>query len=266
MNRDHVIPVAPVSLSQQLQVRWPVVTWVDRIIQLIAGFAVAALAVIAGMVSFTHMRVLAAGHGEGGWQAFTFPMSVDGVEIVASLVLLSDRRMGRRSSVLVWVSLAVGTGASMAANVAVAIPDLIGRVISGWPAVALLIAIKLLSGLISHPTPATPAPGRQRRRVPVADRPAASASITVRPPHRGGPERPAARTNVADLVPVVRDICTAITADGVKPTRVVVRQRLREQGVSVSNDRLSLVLQALTEQPDSAAGSGPVRVTTAHHR
>ena len=239
-------------------------------IQVIAGLAVVALAVIAGMVSFTHMRVLAAGHGEGGWQAFTFPMSVDGVEIVASLVLLSDRRLERRSSVLVWVSLAVGTGASMAANVAVAIPDLIGRVISGWPAVALLIAIKLLSGLISHPTP-TPAADRRQRRGPTtdrrsADRPAASASTPVRRSRRSGPDRPTGKAEVADLVPVVRDIYTAVAADGVKPTRVVVRERLREQGVSMSNDRLSLVLQALTDPPGSVAGSGPIRITDAGQR
>jgi hypothetical protein len=42
----------------------------------------------------SHMRLLAGGHGAAGWHAHAFPLSVDGVEIVASLVLLADRRSG----------------------------------------------------------------------------------------------------------------------------------------------------------------------------
>lgn len=37
------------------------------------------------------------------------PLSVDGVEIVASLFLLADRRTGRRSGWLRWAALVVGT-------------------------------------------------------------------------------------------------------------------------------------------------------------
>jgi hypothetical protein len=91
----------------------------DRGIRITAGLAVAVLAVIAGAVSYAHMRVLADAHGETGWQAHAFPLSVDGVEVVASLVLLADRRTGPKPGWLVWAALAVGTGASVAANVAV---------------------------------------------------------------------------------------------------------------------------------------------------
>ncbi len=35
--------------------------------------------------------------GDTGWHAHAFPLSVDGVEIAASLVLLADRHAGRRS-------------------------------------------------------------------------------------------------------------------------------------------------------------------------
>jgi hypothetical protein len=45
---------------------------------------------------------------------------VDGIEIVASLVLLADRRSGRRAGSLPWAALAAGTTASRAANVAAA--------------------------------------------------------------------------------------------------------------------------------------------------
>jgi len=54
------------------------------------------LARIAGAISHRHLRQPAA-HGNTGWHAYTFPLSVDGVEIAASLILLADRRPGRRS-------------------------------------------------------------------------------------------------------------------------------------------------------------------------
>jgi hypothetical protein len=90
----------------------------DSGIRVAAGVTVAALAGIAGAISYSHMRELAAAHGEAGWQAHTFPLSVDGIEIVASLVLLADRRTGRVSGRLPWADLATGTTASLAANIA----------------------------------------------------------------------------------------------------------------------------------------------------
>jgi hypothetical protein len=98
-----------------------------------AGVTVAVLAGIAAAISYSHMRELAAAHGETGWQAHTFPLSVDGIEIVASLVLLADRRTGWSSGWLPWAALAAGAAASLAANVAAAGADLVGRVIGAGP-------------------------------------------------------------------------------------------------------------------------------------
>ena len=64
----------------------------DKWISRAATVTVAGLAGIAGAISYSHMRQLAAAHGDTGWHAHAFPLSVDGVEIVASLVLLADRR------------------------------------------------------------------------------------------------------------------------------------------------------------------------------
>jgi hypothetical protein len=58
------------------------------------------------------------------------------VEIVASLVLLADRRAGRKSGWLPWAALTVGTAASLAANIATADAGIVSRVIAGWLAVA----------------------------------------------------------------------------------------------------------------------------------
>jgi hypothetical protein len=41
------------------------------------------LAGIAKALSYSHMRQLAAAHGEAGWHAHALPLPVDGVEIVS---------------------------------------------------------------------------------------------------------------------------------------------------------------------------------------
>jgi len=110
------------------------------------------------------MRQLAAAHGDAGWHAHAFPLSVDGVEIVASLVLLADRRNGRRSGWLPWAALIVGTTVSLAANITTADAETVSRIIAGWPALALLIAVKLLSGILEHRPAGTIPPPFQTRQ------------------------------------------------------------------------------------------------------
>ena len=122
----------------------------DTCIRAVAGVTVAGLAGIAGAISYSHMRELAAAHGETGWQAHAFLLSVDGIEIVASLVLLADRRSRRRSGWLPWAALVAGRTASLAANIAAGGAGPVGRVIAGWPAFALLVAVKLRSGMLEH--------------------------------------------------------------------------------------------------------------------
>jgi hypothetical protein len=121
----------------------PTISPADRWISRAAAATVVGLAGIAGAISYSHMRELAQEHGQAGWHAHAFPLSVDGIEIVASLVLLADRRASRRSGWLPWAALVIGTAGSLAANVATAGPATISRLIAGWPALALLIAVKL---------------------------------------------------------------------------------------------------------------------------
>jgi hypothetical protein len=130
---------------------------VDTTIRVAAGVTVIGLAGIAGAISYSRMTELAGAHGEHGWRTHMFPLSVGLIEVVASLVLLADKRAGRRSCRLPWAALVAGTAASFAANVAVAGSDWIGRAVSGWPAFALLTAVKLLFGLLDHPTATTAA-------------------------------------------------------------------------------------------------------------
>jgi len=102
------------------------------------------LAVIAAVVSYSHMYELALRHGEPEWRAALFPLSVDGMIVASSMTLLSDARHGRKGGLLPWTLLIIGSGASLAANVAVADPTAWSRIIHAWPSFALIGAYELL--------------------------------------------------------------------------------------------------------------------------
>lgn len=96
------------------------------------------LALIAGTVSYLHMHLLVAMHGQPGWVAALTPLSVDGMIVAASTTLLADSKSGHRGGVLPWALLVIGSVASLAANVAVAEPTVTGRAIAAWPSFALI--------------------------------------------------------------------------------------------------------------------------------
>lgn len=106
--------------------------------------AVLMLAVIAAVVSYSHMYELALRHGEPEWRAALFPLSVDGMIVASSMTLLSDARNGRKGGLLPWTLLIIGSAASLAANVAVADPTMWSRIIHAWPSFALIGAYELL--------------------------------------------------------------------------------------------------------------------------
>jgi hypothetical protein len=157
----------------------------------------ALLALIAGTVSYLHMHTLVAQHGQPGWVAALTPLSVDGMIVAASTTLLADSRTGRRGGVLPWALLVAGSVASLAANVAVAEPTLIGRVIAAWPSFALTASYELLTRQVrrSAAPPVTPSRRPQQLRAPAAPAqpvPASTAELRlVRPPELGKQNRAA---------------------------------------------------------------------------
>ncbi|WP_229798737.1 DUF2637 domain-containing protein [Planomonospora parontospora] len=108
----------------------------------IAG--VALLAGIAAIVSFRHMHELCLRHGEDSLAAVLIPLAVDGTIVVASMSILLANRYGSRGGTLAWTLLITGSLASLGANVAVAEPSLIGRIIAAWPSAALIGSYELL--------------------------------------------------------------------------------------------------------------------------
>ena len=100
-------------------------------------------------------------------------LSVDGMIVAASTTLLADSRSGHKGAAMPWALLVAGSVASLAANVAVAEPTVIGRVIAAWPILAPTASYEMFTrqvrrsaasvhpdGKVPHSTAASP--GRQQ--------------------------------------------------------------------------------------------------------
>ena len=220
----------------------------DRIILGAAGTTVAVLAGVAGAISYSHMAELARLHGEVGWRAHAFPVSVDGIEVVASLVLLAHRRAGTRAGWLPWAALVAGTAASVAANVAVGAADPVGRLVAGWPAVALLVAIKLLAGLLDAAPHAPRDPGVPGTAGNAPDRSPGPAAM-LPPPVPAFPDVP------PDLVHAARTLGEQLVAAGMPVSGRSLAAGLRAAGHRVRNDRLGQLVAAAC-QPGGEAEDG----------
>src|SRR5215472_17855432 len=140
----------------------------DQWIRWTTTACVGLLALIAGIVSYLQMHMLVALHGQPGWVAVLTPLSVDGMIVAASTTLLADSRSGRRGGVLPWALLVVGSVASLAANIAVAEPTVIGRVIAAWPSFALTCSYELLMRQIRQSSATRALPGARPRPTELA--------------------------------------------------------------------------------------------------
>lgn len=105
------------------------------------------VAVVAAYGSYQHQRMFALHAGADPTSAKLWPLSVDGLLVLATAGLLQVRgRAGHRTAVMIWVAFSVGILVSLAANIAAA-PTLGWRpvLVAGWPPVALLLAVELLA-------------------------------------------------------------------------------------------------------------------------
>jgi Protein of unknown function (DUF2637) len=143
----------------------------DRRIRAATAVVVTAVAAFAAVVSYSHIYDLGRVHGQDGTAARLLPLSVDGLILAASLVLLHEARNGRPAPGLARFALWLGVGGTIAANGAYGWPyGPVGVVLSTWPGAAFVIAVELVmllvrrsrkpgAGLVS---PASgPAPGAQ---------------------------------------------------------------------------------------------------------
>ena len=123
---------------------------------------VCAVAVFAAVVSYSHIYGLGRAHGQDGTTARLLPLSVDGLILAASLVLLHEARNDRAAPALARFILWLGIGATIGANLAYGSGyGQLGALISAWPSVAFIGAVEIAMQLVrrSHgPRAATNVP------------------------------------------------------------------------------------------------------------
>jgi hypothetical protein len=121
----------------------------DKAARILAGLAVLAVAVVAGIVSFTHIETLALAHGYTLTAARLLPVSVDGLIVAASLACLTEARARGEASRLPRAGLVLGILATLAANVAAGARfGIVGGLVNAWPAIAFIVASEILVGVM----------------------------------------------------------------------------------------------------------------------
>ncbi|WP_078532650.1 DUF2637 domain-containing protein [Streptomyces hokutonensis] len=101
---------------------------------------------VAAYASYVHQREFALQGGADRVGASLWPLSVDGLLLLATVGLLKPTApRTRRARVTVWSAFLLGIAVSLAANVAAA-PVLEWKpvLVAGWPPVALLLSVELL--------------------------------------------------------------------------------------------------------------------------
>jgi Protein of unknown function (DUF2637) len=201
--------------------------------------AVVVVAVIAAVVSYSHMQQLAASAGED-WRSWLIPLSIDGLVVAASMVLLTRRRTGLPGGPLAWGALGPGVGASLAANMADARPEPTAVLVAGWPAVAFAVAFELLlqqrRAEQHHTTPPVgesatePVPVPAPEALPALPRPLAAPPVPAAP-------APAVRAATAGTDPAAARVRELIEQTGRIPGRRVVA---RELGITEHQARTAL--------------------------
>ena len=116
----------------------------DRVIRFATAAVVCAVAAVAAVVSYSHIYGLGRAHGQDGTAARLLPLSVDGLILAASLVLLHEARNGRDAPRLARLMLWLGIAATIGANIAYGAGyGLVGALISAWPAVAFIGSVEI---------------------------------------------------------------------------------------------------------------------------
>jgi hypothetical protein len=120
------------------------------VIRLLTAFVVLAVAAFAAVVSYSHIFDLGHLHGQDGTAARLLPLSVDGLIAAASLVMLHAARNKLPVPLLSRLMLALGVGATVAANVAYGLPfGWLSAVVSAWPAAAFVGSVEMAIRFVS---------------------------------------------------------------------------------------------------------------------
>jgi Protein of unknown function (DUF2637) len=118
---------------------------------LLAAAPVAAVAVIAGIVSFSHIEALGLRTGQSIADARLLPLAVDGLIVAGSVILLAGSWLG-------WLGVIPGIAATLFANVASGLPrGPLAATVAAWPALAFSVATFMLERWLKAQAAAAPA-------------------------------------------------------------------------------------------------------------
>jgi len=189
------------------------------------------VAAVAAVMSYGHLRAVAGKQGEDA--AVLFPLSVDGLIVAASLVLLTRRRAGQPGGALAWCGLLVGVAATVAGNIASAEATTLARLVAAWPPVAFALSYELLLSLVRPDAPAGPvaAPDPVVAQEPAEPEPAEPGPGYVPPAALGAPAQHVEGANVVtEPVPVTEPVVAPVSATARNPRadEQVLTARARE--------------------------------------
>jgi Protein of unknown function (DUF2637) len=132
--------------------------------RVVGWLALAGVSLIAGIASYFHALAVVQASGATPPVAYLVPALADLVILGASADLLAASRAGHARPKLTMLALAVGVVVTLAMNVAAGWHHgLGGRLVAGWPALAFVLALESLAGLVRRgrggvslsPAPAT---------------------------------------------------------------------------------------------------------------
>jgi hypothetical protein len=156
----------------------------NRGIRRAAAAAVIAVAGFAAVISYTHIYDLGREHAGSQLAAQLLPLSVDGLILAMSLVLLHEARENRPAPALARCMLWLGVAATVAANVAYgARSGALGAVIWAWPAIAFIGAVEVFMSMVRRGqavAAAEPVTAEERARVALAESIAAGNPLSQR--------------------------------------------------------------------------------------
>jgi hypothetical protein len=124
-------------------------TSTDQAIRTATGGVVLAVGGFAGAVSYSHIYDLARQHGQNITDARLLPLSVDGLIVAASFLILHEARACRDVPKLAGWMLAVGVITTVLANIAYGVKGgAYDAIVSAWPAVSFLGCAEMLTYLL----------------------------------------------------------------------------------------------------------------------
>ena len=112
-----------------------------RIQLVLVRIAMLPVLVAAAWNSYWHTVHVAQKYGQDDGSAYMLPLSVDGLMLVASLVVTSAK--STRAKLIGYTTLALGFGGSFACNMLATEGGLIAHLVSGWYAISLLLGVEL---------------------------------------------------------------------------------------------------------------------------